>query len=111
MRVAPLSAQVWSRSIAGAQPFGTDRFDALGDAALRADHRRERSRQLGDVVGEEEIGSRALTEPEVDRPRDTVVREEDVRQAQVAVRDPVRAHQLDLAPDRVEHVVGELVCA
>jgi hypothetical protein len=71
----------------GPQPFGPDRVECARDGALGADHRRERCRQLGDVVGQQQVRRRAFTEAEVDRPGDAVVGEEDVREPKIAVCD------------------------
>ena len=93
VRVAPLNAHGWRRSIAGRNPSGPTASQCACDGALGADHRRERGRQLGDVVGEQQVRRRAFTEAEVDRPGYAVVGEEDVREPKIAVCDAMCARR------------------
>ena len=80
----------------------------MGDGALRADVQAGRGEQLGDVGGQQQIGGDHLAEPEVDEPHLTTVVEEDVRQPEVAMGEPVPPQLTDEAPDRGEHVIGHL---
>ena len=85
-RVEPVEGPRQGRRVDGA--------GGVGDGPLRADVQARRGEQLGDVGGEQQIGGGDLAEAEVDEPDLTVVVEEDVRQPEVTMGDPVPA-QLD----------------
>ena len=110
VRVAPLSAHGVQPIDRGLQSIRSDRTRGMRHGPFGADRRCQGRRQLGDVVREQQVGSGALTEAEVDHPGVAVVGEEDVRQPQVAMRDPMLRGASRPGPrSRRATDVGELV--
>ena len=79
------------------------------DRTFGADVDARRADELGDVVGEQQLGGGHLAEPEVDDPHRAVGAEEHVREAQVTMGDPVAAQVGDCLPDGEEDLVGDVV--
>ena len=98
--MAPLNAHGCSRLMANASVSGIDDGRCMRGGALRSDDDARGSDELGDVVGEQQVGGGELAETEVDHPDLTVAGEEDVREPEIAVRDAVLVQRRDLLPDR-----------
>ncbi len=100
-RLQPIDGPVQRRPVDGLQ--------RRRDGTFGADVHARRTEEFGDVVGQQQLRRRHLAEAEVDDPHRPVIAEEHVREAEVAVGDAVAAQIGDRLPDRVEHVVGDIV--
>ena len=107
VRVAPLNAHGCSRLAANDQRCGIHDCDGERGRTFRTDDHARGGDELGDIVGEEQVGRGELAETEVDHPDLAVAGEEDVRQPQIAMCDAMLVERGDLLPHRAEHVVGQ----
>jgi hypothetical protein len=93
------------------RPHGVDaeHRDRRVDRAVGSDAEGERGEQLRHVGVEAGLGDGHLAEAEVDQPRLVEVVEDDVRAAEVAVRDAVRPQDRHLLPHCVQERVVDRV--
>ena len=92
-----------------AQRGAVDGAQGRRDGTVGTDVHARRTDEFGDVVRQQQLRGRHLAEAEVDDPHGPVVAEEHVRQTEVAVGDAMAAQVGDRLPDRVEHVVGDVI--